>query len=127
MATRTPAAPVNLHVRAVGSPGWRFALCFRDWLRDDAAARADYLAEKRRVAKLHGVDKSTARYAADKEAWFSGHAAPRMEAWAQRTGWRPPSYTSPEPRARPGAAPDPAARYRPKLNQDTRCRGPAVD
>ena len=27
-------------------------------------AFADYLAEKRRVAKLHGVDKSTARYAA---------------------------------------------------------------
>ena len=62
-----PGRAVNLHVRAVGSPGWRFALCFRDWLRDDAAARTDYLAEKRRVAKLHGVDKSTAGYAADKE------------------------------------------------------------
>ena len=27
-----PGRPVNLHVRAAGSPGWRFALCFRDWL-----------------------------------------------------------------------------------------------
>ena len=90
-----PGRAVNLHVRAVGSPGWRFALCFRDWLRDDAAARADYLAEKRRVAKLHGVDKSTAGYAADKEGWFTDYAAPRMDAWARRTGWRPPSYAAP--------------------------------
>ena len=103
-----PGRAVNLHVRAVGSPGWRFALCFRDWLRDDASARADYLAEKRRVAKLHGVDKSTARYAADKEAWFTGHAVPRMEAWAQRTGWQPPSSPAPEPVTgpEPGAGPD---------------------
>ena len=101
-----PGRAVNLHVRAVGSPGWRFALCFRDWLRDDAAARADYLAEKRRVAKLHGVDKSTARYAADKEAWFAGHAAPRMEAWVQRTGWQPPSDVAPGPGTRPDAEPD---------------------
>ncbi|MDR7082855.1 dephospho-CoA kinase [Arthrobacter ginsengisoli] len=90
-----PGRAVNLHVRAVGSPGWRFALCFRDWLREDAAARADYLAEKRRVAKLHGVDKSTAGYAADKEGWFADYAAPRMESWARHTGWHPPSYTAP--------------------------------
>ncbi|MEO3933188.1 dephospho-CoA kinase [Micrococcaceae bacterium Sec7.4] len=95
-----PGRAVNLHVRAVGSPGWQFALCFRDWLRDDAVARADYLAEKRRVARLHGVDKSTAGYAADKEAWFAGHAAVRMEEWVQRTGWKPPSYSTPEPENR---------------------------
>jgi dephospho-CoA kinase len=104
-----PGRAVNLHVRPVGSPGWRFALCFRDWLRDDAEARADYLAEKRRAAKLHGVDKSTAGYAADKEGWFAGYAAPRMDAWARRTGWQPPSYTAtaPEPGPRgtgPGTA-----------------------
>jgi dephospho-CoA kinase len=87
-----PGRPVNLHVRPAGSPGWRFSLCFRDWLRDDAAARRDYLAEKRRVAALHSVDKSTAGYAADKEAWFSQHAASRMDAWVQRSGWQPPSY-----------------------------------
>ena len=96
-----PGRAVNLHVRAVGSPGWRFALCFRDWLRDDETARADYLAEKRRVAKLHGVDKSTARYAADKEAWFTGHAAQRMEEWVQRTGWHPPSSPGPGPETSP--------------------------
>ncbi|QDY91205.1 dephospho-CoA kinase [Arthrobacter sp. UKPF54-2] len=89
-----PGRPVNLHVRAAGSPGWRYALCFRDWLRDDAAARADYVAEKRRAARRHGVDKSTAGYAADKEDWFTHYAAPRMEDWARRTGWLPPSYAA---------------------------------
>ncbi|MET4094305.1 dephospho-CoA kinase [Arthrobacter sp. UYCu712] len=101
-----PGRAVNLHVRPAGSPGWRYALCFRDWLRDDAAARADYLAEKRRVARRHGVDKSTAGYAADKEAWFTDYAAPRMEEWAQRTGWRPPTYGA-DPAD--GSAQDPAA------------------
>ncbi|MDQ0756539.1 dephospho-CoA kinase [Arthrobacter sp. B3I4] len=90
-----PDRAVNLHVRAAGSPGWRYALCFRDWLRDDAAARADYLTEKRKAARRHGVDKSTAAYAADKEGWFTGYAAPRMEEWATHTGWQPPSYAAP--------------------------------
>ncbi|NUU32537.1 dephospho-CoA kinase [Arthrobacter sp. C9C5] len=92
-----PGRAVNLHIRAAGSPGWRYALCFRDWLRDDAGARADYLAEKRRAARRHGVDKSTAAYAADKEEWFTAYAAPRMEEWARRTGWLPPSYDAPGP------------------------------
>lgn len=87
-----PGRAANLHVRAAGSPGWRYALCFRDWLRADAGARADYVAEKRRVAGLHEADKSTAAYAADKEGWFTEYAAPRMEAWVLSTGWRPPSY-----------------------------------
>ncbi len=121
-ATRTPAGPVNLHVRAVGSPGWRFALCFRDWLRDDAAARADYLAEKRRVAKLHGVDKSTAGYAADKEAWFTElrRAADGGVGAAHRLA--PAVVHRPRSRGhRTGAAPGrlPPARYCPKLNQGT--------
>ncbi|WP_445154462.1 dephospho-CoA kinase [Arthrobacter sp. Hor0625] len=89
-----PGRAVNLHVRAAGSPGWRYALCFRDWLRDDAEARGAYLAEKLRAARRHGVDKSTAGYAADKEAWFTAYAAPRMEDWARRTGWQPPSYAA---------------------------------
>ena len=93
-ANADPGRPVNLHVRPAGSPGCRFALCFRDWLRDDVAARRDYLAEKRRVAALHSVDKSTAGYAADKEAWFTEYAAVRMDAWVQRTGWRPPPYAA---------------------------------
>ena len=31
-----PGRVVNLHIREVGTPGWRYALLFRDWLRADA-------------------------------------------------------------------------------------------
>lgn len=89
-----PARPVNLHVRVAGSPGWRFALCFRDWLRADAAARGEYAAEKRRVAALHASDATTAGYAEDKEAWFRDVGAPGMERWAESAGWQPPSCVS---------------------------------
>ena len=87
-----PARPVNLHIRVAGSPGWRFALCFRDWLRADPAAREEYAAEKRRVAALHASDANTSGYADDKEAWFRDVAAPGMERWAESSGWQPPSY-----------------------------------
>jgi dephospho-CoA kinase len=92
-ANADPGRAVNLHVRAAGSPGWRFALCFRDWLRSEPAARGDYLALKRRLAELHSGDDSTAGYAADKEAWFAAAEEP-MERWAERSGWSPPSYGS---------------------------------
>lgn len=87
-----PARPVNLHVRVAGSPGWRFALCFRDWLRAEPAARQEYAAEKRRVAALHASDATTSGYAEGKEAWFRDIAAPGMERWAESSGWQPPSY-----------------------------------
>ena len=89
-----PGRPVNLHVRVAGSPGWRFALCFRDWLRADPAAREKYAAEKRRVAELHASDADTSGYAGDKEAWFRDIGAPGMERWADSSGWQPPSYVS---------------------------------
>jgi dephospho-CoA kinase len=92
-ANADPGRAVNLHVRAAGSPGWRFALCFRDWLRAEPAAAGDYLALKRRLAELHAGDPSTAGYAADKEAWFAAAEDP-MERWARRSGWAPPSYPS---------------------------------
>jgi dephospho-CoA kinase len=88
-----PGRPVNLHIRAAGSPGWRFALCFRDWLRAEPDAAADYLALKRRLAGLHAADPSTAGYAAAKEAWFAAVEEP-MERWAAAAGWAPPSYGS---------------------------------
>lgn len=90
-ANADPGRAVNLHVRAEGSAGWRFALCFRDWLRADPAAAADYLALKRRLAAEHDGDRSTDAYAAAKEEWF-GPAGERMEAWAGRAGWAPPSF-----------------------------------
>ena len=89
-----PGRPVNLHVRVAGSPGWRFALCFRDWLRAEPAARGEYAAEKRRVAALHASDATTSGYAEGKEDWFRNVGAPGMERWAESSGWQPPSYIS---------------------------------
>jgi dephospho-CoA kinase len=92
-ANADPGRDVNLHVRAAGSAGWRFALCFRDWLRADPAAAAEYLALKRRLAAAHSNDGSTAGYADAKEDWFTAAAAP-LERWAERSGWQAPSSVS---------------------------------
>ncbi|MFW0791560.1 dephospho-CoA kinase [Gordonia sp. CPCC 205333] len=73
-----PGRPVNVHIRAVGSPGQRFALDFRDWLIDDPLARAEYAEIKR--AALAGADGDGERYAAAKEPWFD-EAYRRVSAW----------------------------------------------
>lgn len=77
-ASADPGRPVNVHLRAAHSPGRAFALDFRDWLRDDAAARAEY-AEVKRVA-LQGADGDLGRYVAAKEPWFDD-AYRRVAAW----------------------------------------------
>lgn len=78
-----PAVVIHLHLRETGSPGWRYALLFRDWLRADAGARLDYGAEKDRLAV---ATPDAAAYAEAKEPWFDA-ASPRARAWASRTGW----------------------------------------
>ncbi|HLR27261.1 MAG TPA: dephospho-CoA kinase [Ruania sp.] len=85
-ANADPARAVNLHVRIAGGPGWRYALLFRDWLRDDAQARLEYERFKRDCA---AASSDTVQYAAAKEPWFD-RAWPRMRRWAQRAGWVPP-------------------------------------
>lgn len=81
-----PGRRVHLHVRELGSPGWRFALMFRDWLRADQAVCAEYLGLKRRAAAAAGGDPEI--YVAGKESWFDGAAA-RAEVWAVSSGWAP--------------------------------------
>ena len=79
-----PGRPVNLHVRVVGSPGWRFALLMRDHLRADAGAREGYAAAKQKWAAEHS---DTSSYAEAKEPWFDAEAE-AAQAWAVRTGWQ---------------------------------------
>lgn len=81
--------PVHLHVRELGSPGWRYALLTRDWWRADAGARQDYERLKRTLAREHAHETSSAAYADAKEPWFT-EAFSRAQAWATRTGWVPP-------------------------------------
>ena len=82
-----PGVIVHLHVRVTGSPGWRYALVFRDQLRADRPAREAYEVEKLRLA---AISPTTEAYAEAKEPWFDA-ALPRAEAWAARTGWTPPA------------------------------------
>ncbi|MGG5257268.1 dephospho-CoA kinase [Phycicoccus avicenniae] len=81
-----PARVAPVHVREVGSPGWEFALLFRDWLRAEGAERDAYAVVK---ADLAGRLATTEEYADAKEPWFSA-AWPRAQEWARRTGWAPP-------------------------------------
>ena len=80
-----PGRVAHVHVREVGSPGWEWALRFRDWLRADAAERAAYATMKTELAT--GL-ASTEDYAVAKEPWFDA-ADERARAWAVRTGWSP--------------------------------------
>jgi len=80
-----PGRPANVHLRVAGSPGWRYALLFRDWLRAEPAEQAAYEQAKRRLAADH---PARADYAAAKEPWFDA-ALPRAQEFAHRTGWQP--------------------------------------
>jgi dephospho-CoA kinase len=79
-ASADPGRPARLRVRVVGSPEWRDALRLRDWLRTDAAARAEYAAAARQAAVTHGSEPPAAQ-----AARFAASA----EAWAASSGWAP--------------------------------------
>lgn len=82
-----PERTVHLHLRPAGSPGWRWALLFRDWLRADPDARQEYVQLKRDLAAR---EATIAAYARAKEPWFRAHAS-RAESWAATTSWRIPA------------------------------------
>ncbi|THV29634.1 dephospho-CoA kinase [Glycomyces paridis] len=82
-----PGNIAQVHFRPIDSPGQRFALLFRDWMRADPQARADYAQLKGVIAAQ--VD-SASDYAEAKEPWFDREAWPRANAWAEATGWHPP-------------------------------------
>ena len=97
-ANADPGRAVNVHVRSAGSSGWHYALLFRDWLRDNPDAAAAYEDHKRALTEQFARTRGTHAYAEAKEPWFTDVAWPRMDGWAARTGWRPPSYASRIPR-----------------------------
>ncbi len=81
-----PGRVAHLHVRERGSPGWEFALLFRDWLRAEPRARQAYADRKRQILAATG---STTEYVNNKEPWFAD-AYPVAREWARATGWRAP-------------------------------------
>ena len=78
-----PGRVAHVHVREVGSPGWRWALLFRDYLRAVPEVREEYAAEKLRLAAT-GVGVSA--YTEAKEPWFDA-IDERAEVWAAESGW----------------------------------------
>jgi dephospho-CoA kinase len=87
VASADPARWANVHLRVAGSPGWRAALLFRDWLRASPEWVADYQAMKERTAAEH-ASQEIPDYAVAKEPWFE-RAFEEMERWAERTNWKP--------------------------------------
>lgn len=80
-----PAEFVHVHVRETGSPGWRFALLFRDWLTHEPTERDAYAGLKRSLTQRH---ERTSDYTEAKEPWFE-RAWQRADEWATTTGWTP--------------------------------------
>ncbi len=83
--------PANVHVRVIDAPNWRYALLFRDHLREHPATAAGYAELKRRLAAL-GIDRGTYADVKDPACDLIIEAA---EAWAAASGWRP--QTAPRP------------------------------
>jgi dephospho-CoA kinase len=86
-AAADPDRWANVHLRVNGSPGWRSALLFRDWLRAEPEWVAAYQAMKERTAAQF-ASGGIPEYADAKEPWFD-KAFAEMERWAARVDWRP--------------------------------------
>jgi dephospho-CoA kinase len=83
-----PGLDINLHLRVRDWPNWSWSLSFRDWLRTDAAARADYLAVKEQSELVHGQDSDVSGCAGAMEK-FLAQADSRVRLWTRSTGWTP--------------------------------------
>jgi GrpB-like predicted nucleotidyltransferase (UPF0157 family) len=76
----------HVHIRRVGSFSEQFPLLFRDYLRVDPMAAAEYAAVKRRLAEQFAHDRLAYTEAKGPVCW---ELIRRADEWAQRTGWEP--------------------------------------
>ncbi|KZL31480.1 MULTISPECIES: dephospho-CoA kinase [Rhodococcus] len=85
-----PGRRANIRIRVDGWPGQQFAILFRDWLRADASARAEYAELKVKAAEsAAGIDDYAAAidaYLGVKTPWFDA-AFHRAWEWAEKSGW----------------------------------------
>lgn len=75
-----PGRRVNLHVRVEGGPGWNWAIDFRDWVRADADARAEYEELKLGLSKRFAHEATGFNYGDAKGPWMRA-AIPRVAAY----------------------------------------------
>ncbi len=85
MVNADPARAVNCHLRPAGSPAWREARLFRDWLRAHPD-RARQYAEGKHELVARGY-RDIEAYAEAKTGFVHG-ALDQAEQWAARTGWQ---------------------------------------
>ncbi|WP_051570762.1 GrpB family protein [Cryptosporangium arvum] len=76
----------HIHVRRAGSFSEQFSLLFRDFLRVDRRAAADYVSVKRDLARRHPHDGQAYTDAKAAICWAIIH---RADEWAQQNGWEP--------------------------------------
>jgi GrpB-like predicted nucleotidyltransferase (UPF0157 family) len=77
--------PANIHVRVDGRANQRYALLFRDYLREHPAAVAAYAELKRRLA----AELRDVRRYADVKDPACDLIMVAAEDWARATGWQP--------------------------------------
>jgi dephospho-CoA kinase len=87
-----PGRPAHVHVREVGSAGYRDALLVRDWMRSEPDAAVSLAASRRESSGSGNADE--AEYAGAGDGCPKGSLDPATR-WATRTGWRIPSATAP--------------------------------
>jgi GrpB-like predicted nucleotidyltransferase (UPF0157 family) len=80
----------HIHIRAAGSANQRYALLFRDFLRSEPRARANYEKLKQELARLHPHDIDA--YLAVKEPAIDIIMI-AAEAWATSSGWNVLSFS----------------------------------
>lgn len=85
-----PGRTANVHIRVDGWPAQQFALVFRDWLRAEPAATAEYV-EIKKVADAAAAGETEYQAAIEaylnvKEPWFD-RAYVRAWEWAEGSGW----------------------------------------
>jgi dephospho-CoA kinase len=83
-----PGRPAHVHVREVGSAGYRDALLVRDWMRSEPNAAANHAASRRPALPSGNADRT--EYAHVEDGWCMGSLDPAAR-WAERTGWRVPT------------------------------------
>lgn len=70
----------HIHVVVWGEPAWKHYICFRDYLRTFSDKRAEYEADKRRLAAMYPDDRSA--YTAGKAALID-RMIKEAECWAE--------------------------------------------
>lgn len=83
-----PGRAAHLHVREVGSAGYRDALLIRDWMRAEPGASATDTVVTRDSGRSGVVDQR--EYANAEDGWARS-ALDLAGRWATRTGWRMPT------------------------------------